>query len=269
MRTDSVISFYYPCGKCFIPNCGKLNESEIKKVIIDINSGNVKYEVNLGDDENCVVNLNVDIFSTEDNYKNNIPINTVELSASDVARKISEYCEYVNNNGYASFYGWIFEAPSPKRERICPKTIIIEGQQVRVTGEDMPEHIYRSYQDALDHNEAIVKMQDGTEKLVRGAKLRLALTDEQKALIAELKSKLSECKDAGIRFIYDSDSWVFGAFNSLECEDYSSRYINDDNVKDCYDHFIEMDDYPEYLGEIFPTSLNVNCETNIYINFKK
>lgn len=264
MKTDSIISFY-PCGKCFIPNDGKLNESEIKKVIIDINSGNVKYEVNLCN-EDRVVNLDIDIFATEADYKNNNSINTVDWSAKDVAYKISEYCECVNYNEQAVFYGWIFKAPSPRRERIFPKTITIDGRQTTVTGEGMPERIYQNYQDALNYNEAIVKMQDGTEKVVRGAKLRLALTNEQKALIEELRNKLRECKDAGIQFIYNSDEWTFGAFNKTECDNFQSDWNSDNRSSDEY--YIEMGEEPENLGEIFPTSLYVNCEAKIYIKFK-
>ena len=86
------------------------------------------------------------------------------------------------------------------------------------------------------------------------------------ALIEELKNKLRECKDAGIQFIYNSDEWTFGAFNKTECDNFQSDWDSDNHSSDEY--YIEMGEEPENLGEIFPTSLNVNCETKIYIKFK-
>ena len=76
------------------------------------------------------------------------------------------------------------------------------------------------------------------------------------ALIEELKNKLREYKDAGIQFIYNSD----------ECDNFQSDWDSDNRSSDEY--YIEMGEEPENLGEIFPTSLNVNCETKIYIKFK-
>ena len=85
----------------------------------------------------------------------------------------------------------------------------------------IPDVFYKSREAAFSFNEYKVVDEDGEQFLERGHGLRLQLTDEQKAIVEELRKCYDKAKQAGVRFIWDRDDcYDIKAYNGNEVTEF-------------------------------------------------
>ncbi len=128
----------------------------------------------------------------------------------------------------------------------------------------IPDVYYRSREDAFSFNEYKVLDEDGEEFLERGNNLRLKLTDEQKALVEELRKCFHKAQQAGVNFIWDRECCGFiEAYNGNEVTEFG---YNDGGLTEDGDN-VDISEVETYNTGIDFYDFN-SCEDYSFV-FKK
>lgn len=99
---------------------------------------------------------------------------------------------------------------------------------------------YASMEEAYDFNDFIVKENDGTERVVKCAASKVALTDEQRLFIKQFNDLVAGMEQYGIGFIYDQRDGMVKIINNnliekieFDCDRYSDEGWSD--IKNMYE----------------------------------
>lgn len=102
------------------------------------------------------------------------------------------------------------------------------------------ERAYASMEEAYDFNDFIVKENDGTERVVKCAASKVALTDEQRVFIKQFNDLVAGIEQYGLGFIYDQRDGMVKVINKrlidkieFDCDRYSDEGWSD--IKDMYE----------------------------------
>ena len=171
------------------------------------------------------------MYTTPADYEKNNPIRLHTWEAANIIKcaghcRMSE-CRWVETDAktetepsYGYFEGWCFENGEPVAVPLVVNTVI-EERAGRIADEHLPDHFWKSREEAFRYNEYKVVDDDGEEFIEQGFQKRLALTDEQKAIVAELKAVFDKARNADIGFLWDRDNCGnIEAYNAQDVEEY-------------------------------------------------
>ena len=96
------------------------------------------------------------------------------------------------------------------------------------------ERAYASMEEAYDFNDFIVKEDDGTERVVKCAASKVALTDEQRLFIKQFNDLVAGMEQYGLGFIYDECDGMVKVINTslIETMEFNFDRYSDEGWSD-------------------------------------
>lgn len=235
----------------YLSECGKLVYVEVTNIIVDLKAQSVTTTLQDKEGNEYKRPEGFLLYSSPADFEVNHPIDAychaaIGLinyhiskftdSASVIPKKEGDTSEFCYAGGYIFRDNDAIFVPF-EINKIRWK----DGKWSLVDG-SIPDVYYRSREDAFSFNEYKVVDEDGEEFLERGNNLRLKLTDEQKAIVEELRRCFHKAQQAGVNFIWDRENCgCIEAYNGNEVADfgYDDGCLAEDGDKVDIDENIE------------------------------
>ena len=210
-------------GYVFNEETKKLEYFDYEKAVFNFESGKVYYHGKLGGVHAVIENS--DRYRDEESFKRG-----ARLGGGDMTFTIQgvQNCglRYIFKDGQAT--------PIPNDydyevERSRWRVRLANGKRA-----------YASMEEAYDFNDFIVKDNDGTERVIKCAASKVALTDDQRLFIKQFNDLVAGMEQYGIGFIYDQRDGMVKIINNnliekieFDCDRYSDEGWSD--IKNMYE----------------------------------
>lgn len=189
---------------------GELTACKVLNVMVDVESKSVNVACESPDG---VMNSfsTSDLYSGVESYKEGKTVKTVQCSLDNILPG----CTEKNEDGtFCKFY-WAMVDGEPKKVYIKAKRIIFNSAH-EATNIELPDEFYSTREECIKWNDINIVEADGTKRVQKSVHRSLIITDEQRAIIDELKAVFEKAKDAGIVIGYNSDWMEWIAVNKTD-----------------------------------------------------
>lgn len=241
-------------GYVFNTESQRLESLTIKKITANFTKETVIYECLLGGVETTISDNNLQVYSTESHFERGQACERSSLSSfySLFYRVYGAGAHNVDDVPMA----WVFRDGQAEFIPIPEMTFAIhlsENFPTRVTS-DVDMKFYHSREKVYEYNDYQVKDDNGDVVLHKSTATLLALNDEQKKIVEDLREGIKKLVDSGARLFFDQDDWrlrVVSATNLERIEawdDYDSEFvaIQDFTTEICDSNYIKGSDIATY-----------------------
>lgn len=272
---EATLNFYAP-GTCgYTPIDGKLTRVTVSDVEIRLNEPSYKYHITLPNGSVAEMNKwdKFKLYDSEKKYEEGVcskqrtmDIHHLLNNCLGVQVKLVDGCVIP--------HVLVFENGDCVDKELNIEVVKVESRFECdvVVGDKIPEETYKSRQDAFDWNDYTVVESDGSKHEVKSIKKKMALSDEQVAVMKKLEQSLKEVKDAGIALAFDYERESFYAVNNngLKLESMGEwDYGKQDEKERDTAQYVGSDDASHFyhLGVLYDYFMN--CEYGMAAKFSE
>lgn len=108
---------------------------------------------------------------------------------------------------------WIFSNGEPKEITEIPERISFDYSTFRFSFSEVEFECWKTRQDCLDHNTVKIVDANGNETEHVGIAKLVALTDEQKQAIEQVRNAIKSAEDLGVKFAFNTEDDMLICFN--------------------------------------------------------
>lgn len=219
---------YYPVHSVgYVKNGDCIMHVTVSKMTFDLKKQEVTTFLTGSDGKEIVKNGEFNMFRTPEDFKENSHIPNHTKSTQELIKAVRELPHpnfesfAVEDVIYKYACVWRFENGEPVNTPVVVNIVNYGDDGFTILDGHLPEKFWDTREKAFRYNEYKVVDDDGEVFIEQGIQKRLALTEEQKAIVDELSELFKKAANANIAFICDryyDDS--LRAFNGEYVVDY-------------------------------------------------
>lgn len=226
----------------FVYMDGKLQRMQRDHVEYDLDKLEAKDYWRIGGGEPQLVSQDMEFYRSEENFKAGKPMGDGAFFICTV-QDVFDRCHGFIKNGKA----WVYEdgraVEWDAAEHI--HKVWFDGVRYKAVDVELPV-LYKSAEGVYEWNNYICKDDKGNVEEREGKYVPLIPDADQMPIVEKLKAVLKECKEAGLKVMWDSEDYELGVINARRVEDwgyYNYVKVNEENGersiplmfhRDCY-----------------------------------
>lgn len=200
----------------FVYMDGKLQKMQLDHVEYDLDKLEAKDYWRIGGGEPQLVPTEADFYSSEDNFKAGKPMGEDAFFIRTV-QNLLDRCHGFIKNGKA----WVYEDGRAKvwdaAEHI--HKVWFDGTRYKALDVEFPV-FYRDSEHVYEWNNYVCKDDKGNVEEREGRYVPLIPDADQMPLVEKLKAVIKECKEAGLKLMWDSEDCELGVINYRRVKEY-------------------------------------------------
>lgn len=172
-------------------------------------SEEIVYVCKVGGVERNINTMSIDVYENEDMYRRGVMMDDTR--------------HYVNDDvlptGNTECYTWLYVNGEAKR-------VEAEDIAIRFADGQMSTEVkcYASRDEVYKYHDLVVVEADGTERVSKCIANLMALTEEQEAIVSQLRELLRQAHESGLRLEFGIEESALSVYNASEVELYSVYY---------------------------------------------
>lgn len=213
-----------------------LESLTIKKITANFTKETVVYECLLGGVDTIISDNNLQVYQTESHFERGRACEPSSLSNFHYLfyRVYGNEAHYVDDVPMA----WVFKDGQAEFIPIPEMTFTIHltDSHVSSVASDVDMEFYHSREQVYKYNDYQVKEDNGDVVLHKSMATLLALNDEQKKLVDDLRENIKKLVNSGARLFFDQDDWHLRVVSG----------VNVDKIEqwgDCNDDYVSIQDF--------------------------
>lgn len=203
---------YWSESNAYVMNNGELTNVEIVGTAVYLNEE--KSLIICKAPNGNRVELEIGLFYSDvDHYKRG---ESIKVSRGNTQSHLIGKVEDTGEDTFEKYF-WVMHNGEPTKHYIkFSNRIEFDNSERMVSGADIPADYYDSREDCIKWNDITSVEQDGTKILHKSYYKALLLTNEQKAIVAEIADAFKRASQAGIKIGYNSCNNAWYGLNVSE-----------------------------------------------------